>query len=92
MRVDGERYPLRGGLKLIRGVRSTPVVDGGGLKQTLERRVFQRSEALRGLRFRKALVLVGVDRFGNVYGGVVRRQMLERHQPQSEQPTRGATW
>jgi sugar lactone lactonase YvrE len=35
---------------------------------------------------------VGVDRFGNVYGGVVRRQMLERHEPQSEQPTRGATW
>jgi hypothetical protein len=22
---------------------------------------------------------VGVDRAGNVYGGVVRRQMLERH-------------
>ena len=35
---------------------------------------------------------VGVDRFGNVYGGVVRRQMLERHEPQAEQPTRGATW
>lgn len=35
---------------------------------------------------------VGVDGFGNVYGGVVRRQMLERYEPQSEQPTRGATW
>ncbi len=35
---------------------------------------------------------VGVDTFGNVYGGVVRRQMLERHEPQSVQPTRGATW
>jgi sugar lactone lactonase YvrE len=35
---------------------------------------------------------IGVDKFGNVYGGVVRRQMLERHEPQSEQPTRGATW
>ena len=35
---------------------------------------------------------VGVDGFGNVYGGVVRRQMLERYEPQSEQPTKGATW
>jgi len=35
---------------------------------------------------------IGVDNLGNVYGGVVRRQMLERHEPQAEQPTRGATW
>lgn len=35
---------------------------------------------------------VGVDGLGNVYGGVVRRQMLERYEPQAEQPTKGATW
>jgi len=35
---------------------------------------------------------IGVDAHGNVYGGVVRRQMLERHEPASEQSTRGATW
>jgi sugar lactone lactonase YvrE len=35
---------------------------------------------------------IGVDGLGNVYGGVVRRQMLERHEPQAEQPTRAATW
>lgn len=35
---------------------------------------------------------VGVDTLGNVYGGVVRRQMLERNEPGVEQPTRGATW
>jgi sugar lactone lactonase YvrE len=35
---------------------------------------------------------VGVDTRGNVYGAVVRRQMLERHEPGVEQPTRGATW
>jgi sugar lactone lactonase YvrE len=35
---------------------------------------------------------VGVDTLGNVYGGVVRRQMLERHEPGTLQPTRGATW
>ena len=35
---------------------------------------------------------VGVDRDGNVYGAVVRRQMLERHEAPTLQPTRGATW
>ena len=35
---------------------------------------------------------IGVDTFGNVYGGVVRRQMLERHEPPAVQSTRGATW
>ena len=35
---------------------------------------------------------VGVDTHGNVYGGVVRRRMLERHEAPTEQPTRGATW
>ena len=35
---------------------------------------------------------VGVDTLGNVYGGVVRRRMLERHEAPSVQPTRGATW
>ena len=35
---------------------------------------------------------IGVDTHGNVYGGVVRRRMLERHEAPSVQPTRGATW
>jgi len=35
---------------------------------------------------------VGVDTLGNVYGGVVRRRMLERHEPPKPNPTRGATW
>ena len=35
---------------------------------------------------------VGVDTSGNIYGGVVRRQMLERHEPSTAQSTRGATW
>jgi len=32
-------YPLYAGLKLVRDVNKTPVVDGGGLKATLEARV-----------------------------------------------------
>ena len=35
---------------------------------------------------------VGVDSQGNVYGGVVRRQMLERYEAPTVQPTRAATW
>ncbi len=35
---------------------------------------------------------VGVDAFGNVYGRVVRRRMLERHEAPTRQPTRGARW
>lgn len=35
---------------------------------------------------------VGVDTYGNVYGSVVRRRMLERHEAPTVQPTRGATW
>ncbi len=35
---------------------------------------------------------VGVDAQGNVYGGVVRRRMLEKHVAPTVQPTRGATW
>lgn len=63
IRLGARRYPLRAGRKLARGLRHTPVVDGGGLKQTLERRVFERA-GLAGTRFRRALCLVGVDRFG----------------------------
>jgi hypothetical protein len=41
LRLDGREYPLRAPLKLIEGVKQTPVVDGRGLKHTLERRVFE---------------------------------------------------
>jgi hypothetical protein len=35
---------------------------------------------------------VGLDLDGNVYGGVVRRRMLERHEPAKQIPTRNAAW
>lgn len=40
LRLDQREYPLRAALKLIENVEHTPVVDGRGLKHTLERRVF----------------------------------------------------
>ncbi|HEY0798938.1 MAG TPA: hypothetical protein VGD50_07295, partial [Candidatus Baltobacteraceae bacterium] len=33
-----KRYALRDGLRLLEAVKTTPVVDGSGLKNTLERR------------------------------------------------------
>jgi hypothetical protein len=43
--VEKRHYPLRGALKLVAGVKQTPVVDGDGLKFTMERRVMQYVEA-----------------------------------------------
>ncbi len=66
LRLDEREYPLRAALKLVEDVRKTPVVDGRGLKHTLERSVFERVEPLLGEipRFRQAFVPVAVDRLG----------------------------
>ncbi len=66
LRLGQREYPLRAALKLVRGVRHTPVVDGRGLKHTLERRVFELAEADLGgrPRFRKAFMPMAVDRLG----------------------------
>ena len=66
LRLDEREYPLYAVLKLIKDVRQTPVVDGRGLKHTLERRVWELAEpALGGIpHFRRAFVPVAVDRMG----------------------------
>lgn len=77
-------YPLRAARRMIRGVQQTPVVDGRGLKHTLERQCMRTVEAEIGavLQPKRALVNVGVDRFGmaeslleagyeNVYGDLL---------------------
>ena len=70
LRLEGREYPLRAALKLIEGVKQTPVVDGRGLKHTLERRVFKLAEpaicdAIGEMpRFRQAFVPVAADRIG----------------------------
>jgi len=66
LRLDNREYPLHAALKLVKDVHQTPVVDGRGLKHTLERRVFGLAlPALGGLpRFRRAFVPVAVDRMG----------------------------
>ncbi|AEB11564.1 hypothetical protein [Marinithermus hydrothermalis] len=60
----GRRYAIRDALKLARAAKKTPVVDGSGLKHTLERRVVQQLDETIGWRGRRVLMTAGVDRFG----------------------------
>jgi hypothetical protein len=66
LRLKGREYPLRAALKLVQDVHQTPVVDGRGLKHTLERRVFELAASQLGdlPRLRKAFVPVAADRLG----------------------------
>jgi hypothetical protein len=61
-----KKYPLYAAHKLVKNVRQTPVVDGGGLKNTLERQVVQAMVDQLGpqLASGKVLVTAAVDRFG----------------------------
>lgn len=64
--VDQKWYPLYSVQPLIRHVRQTPVVDGAGIKNTLENRVvpFMESEIGDFLADKKAFITLGVDRWG----------------------------
>ena len=66
LRLGDREYPLRAALQLVQDVHRTPVVDGRGLKHTLERRVFELAAPVLGGRphFRRAFVPVAVDRLG----------------------------
>jgi len=66
LRLEGREYPLRAALKLISNVKQTPVVDGRGLKHTLERRIFElAAPALGGTpKFHKAFIPLAIDRIG----------------------------
>jgi hypothetical protein len=66
LRLGERQYPLHAALKLVKDVHRTPVVDGRGLKHTLERRVFELAEPALGdiPHFHRAFVPVAVDRLG----------------------------
>jgi hypothetical protein len=64
--VDDRKYAFREIQKLVAGAKKTPVVDGSGLKHTLERetiRALQRDGVV-DFKGRKVLLVSGVDRFG----------------------------
>jgi len=60
------RYVLRGALPLARAARRSPIVDGSGLKNTLERRCIDHlvTNGLVEFHGRKVLLVCAVDRFG----------------------------
>ena len=66
--VEGKFYPFHSVQKLVRYIQKTPVVDGGGLKNTLENKapVFLEKHLKDYLdqHGRKMMMTVGVDRWG----------------------------
>lgn len=66
--VDGKWYPLYSVNKMVRFIRQTPVVDGVGLKNTLENRIAPFIEKRIGSYIaelgRRVFITAGVDRWG----------------------------
>ena len=64
--VDNKFYPLRSVKPIVRFVKQTPLVDGSGLKNTLENRAvpFLHSKTGDYIKERKALIVSGADRWG----------------------------
>lgn len=62
----GKRYTIRDAARLASNAKVTPVVDGSGIKNTLERETFEwlQREGIVDLRTKNVLVVCGVDRFG----------------------------
>jgi hypothetical protein len=60
------RYALRDGLRLLEAAKITPIVDGSGLKNTLEREAirFMQDELAIDLRGKRVLMVSALDRFG----------------------------
>ncbi|MDQ2865444.1 MAG: quinate 5-dehydrogenase [Candidatus Eremiobacteraeota bacterium] len=64
--AGSKRYALRDGLRLLEAAKITPVVDGSGLKNTLERQAvrFMQEELGIALAGKRVLMVSALDRFG----------------------------
>ena len=64
--LENKYYPLYGAQKLVRFIQKTPVVDGQGLKNTLEKRIGPFIVQRLGdyIKERKAFIVSGADRWG----------------------------
>ncbi len=64
--ADGKKYVVRDAAKLKKVVSKTPVVDGSGLKHTLERQTIRyiQDHDILPLKGKTVLMVAGVDRFG----------------------------
>ncbi|WP_350343767.1 quinate 5-dehydrogenase [Proteinivorax tanatarense] len=63
--VNGKKYVLRESEKIIKHAKKTPIVDGSGLKGTLEKQTLRYLQA-NGFNFKdkKVLLVCALDRFG----------------------------
>ncbi|MVN85253.1 quinate 5-dehydrogenase [Deinococcus sp. HMF7620] len=59
-----KKYVFNNVRKLVANARQTPVLDGSGLKNTLERDAIAQLDGLLGWRTQKVLMVSAVDRFG----------------------------
>lgn len=64
--VGNRRYPLYSAMKMVRNVKYTPIVDGTGLKMTLERQAPAVLEKQIGdyIKDKKVFIVSAVDRWG----------------------------
>ncbi|MFN8509583.1 MAG: quinate 5-dehydrogenase [Deinococcaceae bacterium] len=62
--AQGRSYVFREIRNMISGAKQTPVVDGGGLKHTLERQAVRELDATIGWKGTPTLMVSAVDRFG----------------------------
>ncbi|MDD2620413.1 MAG: quinate 5-dehydrogenase [Syntrophomonadaceae bacterium] len=64
--IAGKRYMIKDAQRLSREARKTPMVDGSGLKNTLERKCIMdvQHEGILDLKGKKVLMVCAVDRFG----------------------------
>lgn len=66
LQIEDRKYAFKEIERLISGAKVTPVVDGGGLKHTLERKAIERltTDGIFPLPGKKVLLVSAVDRFG----------------------------
>ncbi len=64
--IAGKRYVIKDAQKLRREARKSPMVDGSGLKNTLERKCIMdvQQNGILDLRGKRVLMVCAVDRFG----------------------------
>ena len=62
--AGSRRYTFRDAKRMVRAAQKTPMLDGSGLKHTLERNTIRLLESQIGWKDKKVLVPSAVDRFG----------------------------
>jgi hypothetical protein len=64
--AGNKRFVVKDAARMAKAAQTTPIVDGSGLKNTLERRVvaFLQEQLKLNLEGKKVLMVSGVDRFG----------------------------